>query len=195
MDNTQTMALMKATLLSAVYPVGAIYMSTNSTNPEQIFGGRWERFAQGRTIIGAGISDQEFIPGTTGGESKHLLTELEMPKHTHEQEEHEHKSDSQDFRFWFAQFAHKGDKAEADYPNSIFKNADNLNVHCEQKGDIAQVQGIGSGSNWGHRKTEVSWSCSPSIERSAAINKSTGGNTPHSILSPYVVTYIWRRIA
>lgn len=195
MDNSKTIALMKATLLSAVYPIGAIYMSTNSTNPGQIFGGTWESFAQGRTIIGAGMSDQEFVPGTIGGESKHLLTENEMPSHTHEQEEHNHTANSQSFRYWFSQFAHKDDNPEGDYPNSIFKNADNNNVHCKQIGNIPQVQGIGGGSNWGYRKTEVSWESTPTLLKNKAINKKTGGDTPHSILPPYIVTYIWRRIA
>lgn len=36
-------------VLSEVYPTGAIYMSTSSTSPAQLFGGSWERI-QGRFL-------------------------------------------------------------------------------------------------------------------------------------------------
>ncbi|WP_396129895.1 phage baseplate protein, partial [Faecalicoccus pleomorphus] len=44
-------------LVDLVYPVGSLYMSTNSTNPSTLFGGTWEPYAQGRTIIGAGTGN------------------------------------------------------------------------------------------------------------------------------------------
>ena len=72
-----------ARLFDAIYPVGSIYMSTSSTNPGTLFGGTWEAYAQGRTIIGNGTSDQVFSAGNTGGESNHKLSESEMPSHTH----------------------------------------------------------------------------------------------------------------
>ena len=37
-----------------VYPVGSIYMSMNETNPSTLFGGTWERLADGRCLIGGG---------------------------------------------------------------------------------------------------------------------------------------------
>lgn len=71
-------------LANIFYPIGSIYMSTSTANPSTLFGGVWEAFAQGRTIIGAGISDQTFTAGQTGGESNHTLTIAEMPTHEHE---------------------------------------------------------------------------------------------------------------
>lgn len=71
-----------ALVLQAVYPVGSIYISTNSTNPSTLFGfGTWSAFAQGRTLIGVGTSDQAFTAGATGGESEHTLTSDEVPVH------------------------------------------------------------------------------------------------------------------
>lgn len=35
------------------YPVGSIYMSVNSTNPGELFGGTWEQI-QGRFLLGQG---------------------------------------------------------------------------------------------------------------------------------------------
>ena len=36
------------------FPVGSIYMSTNSTSPAEYYGGTWTQIAGGRTLMGAG---------------------------------------------------------------------------------------------------------------------------------------------
>lgn len=63
----------------SVYPVGSIYMSTNSTSPATLFGGTWERI-QDMFLIGA---SNFYEPGSTGGEASHTLTTNEMPAHNH----------------------------------------------------------------------------------------------------------------
>ena len=57
-------------LVDLVYPVGSLYMSTNSTNPSTLFGGTWEPYAQGRCLIGAGEGDDgtTSMSFTAGGE-------------------------------------------------------------------------------------------------------------------------------
>lgn len=42
------------------YPIGAIYLSIDSTNPTKLFGGTWEQIAQGRTLVGVDTSQTEF---------------------------------------------------------------------------------------------------------------------------------------
>lgn len=66
-----------------IYPIGSIYMSTNGINPSSLFGGEWENYGQGRTLVGVGTSDKEFKENETGGESSHTLTIEEMPSHRH----------------------------------------------------------------------------------------------------------------
>lgn len=61
------------------YPVGSIYMSVNSTNPGELFGGTWEQI-QGRFLLGQGSG---YSAGTTGGEANHTLTLAESPSHNH----------------------------------------------------------------------------------------------------------------
>ena len=68
----------------AAYPVGSIYMSVNSTSPNSLFGGTWERFANGRCLVGVNESDTDFSSAQkTGGEKTHTLTINEMPSHSH----------------------------------------------------------------------------------------------------------------
>lgn len=62
------------------YPIGAIYMSVDSTNPGSIFGGTWERI-KGRFLLSA--DDGSYNVNNTGGEATHKLTVAEMPSHTH----------------------------------------------------------------------------------------------------------------
>lgn len=66
------------------YPVGSIYISSDATDPSELFGGTWEKYGQGRTLIGEGTSDKTFTAGETGGESLHTLTVEEMPSHAHD---------------------------------------------------------------------------------------------------------------
>lgn len=69
---------------SDIYPVGSIYLSVNNVNPSAIFGGTWEAFGTGKTLVGVDTSQAEF--GTVeqiGGEKNHTLTTSEMPSHTH----------------------------------------------------------------------------------------------------------------
>lgn len=73
-----------AMLIGGIYPVGAIYTETTGVNPGTTFGfGTWAAFGAGRTLIGAGTSDQAFTAGATGGESNHALSWSEMPVHNH----------------------------------------------------------------------------------------------------------------
>ena len=66
-------------LLSLVYPVGAIYLSVNSTSPASLFGGTWEQIKD-VFLLSAGDT---YSAGATGGEATHTLTVQEMPTHNH----------------------------------------------------------------------------------------------------------------
>ena len=66
------------------YPVGSIYISTSSENPGNIYGGTWEEYGKGRTLVGVDSSDNDFSTvEKLGGEKTHTLTIDEMPSHNH----------------------------------------------------------------------------------------------------------------
>ena len=58
-------------LLDRMYPVDSIYISTNSTSPASLYGGSWERYGKGRTLVSVDESDTDFTAGTTGGSKTH----------------------------------------------------------------------------------------------------------------------------
>lgn len=66
-------------MLDKAYPVGAIYMSVNSTNPQNLFGGTWVQIKD-RFLLAAGTT---YKAGATGGEATHTLTVDEIPNHQH----------------------------------------------------------------------------------------------------------------
>jgi hypothetical protein len=67
-------------LFDLVYPVGSVYISTNSTSPETLFGGKWTK------IEGRFLWATTSTPKTTGGSTTTndtILTIDQIPSHTH----------------------------------------------------------------------------------------------------------------
>lgn len=84
LEDTPTIPAMSA-IFNAVYPVGTIYTSVSNANPGLVFGGTWEAFGAGRTLIGVDSEDADFnASGKTGGDKTHTLTIDEMPSHNHD---------------------------------------------------------------------------------------------------------------
>lgn len=72
--------------LNQFYPIGSIYQSTEPTNPAIFMGGVWERFGNGRVLVGVDETDTDFNAASKqGGEKTHTLTIDEMPSHRHRQ--------------------------------------------------------------------------------------------------------------
>lgn len=55
-------------VLDRIQPVGSLYFSTANTSPASLFGGTWERYAQGRVMVSASDTDEDFTVGKVGGE-------------------------------------------------------------------------------------------------------------------------------
>ena len=80
-----------------IYPIGSVYISTESTDPSILFGGKWVQTAKSRAIVGAGsniantdnswgtftANTYNFIAGSRVGEAAHTLSINEMPAHKH----------------------------------------------------------------------------------------------------------------
>lgn len=89
-DLSQLETTDKSSLVGAInevfdrmYPVGSIYMSVNSTNPSNYFGGTWVSWGSGRVPVGVS-SDTEFnTVEKTGGAKSVALDTQHLPSHRH----------------------------------------------------------------------------------------------------------------
>ena len=77
-----------ADMLSLMHPVGSIYISVNSTNPANLFGGRWEEI-QGKFLLGR---SSEHAAGTSKTGETITLTVKQLPAHTHTGPAHTHST-------------------------------------------------------------------------------------------------------
>ena len=71
-------------MLDKIYPVGSIYMTTTYSTTEEVtnaIGGEWEKYAQGRTIIGEGTDESGYIyqSGQKGGNKSVTLSSPNIP--------------------------------------------------------------------------------------------------------------------
>ena len=78
------------TIIDYIYPVGAVYFSTNNINPSTRFSGTtWFNIANGRFIAGVGTgtdqnsNSRSISPGNNDGSYIHTLTVNQIPSHTH----------------------------------------------------------------------------------------------------------------
>ena len=93
-DGTVVNCTTNAPAGSEAFPVGAVFISVVSTNPNTLLGyGTWAAFATGRVLVGIDAGQTEFdVVEETGGAKTHTLTEAEMPSHTHTQNAHNHQT-------------------------------------------------------------------------------------------------------
>lgn len=71
-----------SSIIDVAYPVGSIYISSNTMHPSVIFGGVWERFAEDKFLLSAGST---YANGSTGGSATVKLTASQsgVPAHSH----------------------------------------------------------------------------------------------------------------
>lgn len=162
-------------IFNLIYPVGSYYMSSSATNPGTLFGGTWEQITD-RMIMAAGSS---YAVGTTGGATSHThtsaahthttaghtLTVNEMPKHNH----YVSIGDNMvNLLNWTGENVRGTTTGWAyGYSSAIIDNT---------------VMAVSNGGNGSHSHGNT--------------GSTTPGNTGSSSnLPPYIVAYIWRRIA
>ena len=163
--------------LRAIYPVGAIYISTTNVNPADLFGfGTWQRFGDGRTLVGVQTGDAEFgAVQATGGARTHTMTEAEMPAHNHTQAEHTH--------------------------NDHVGNIDQT-WHASHMRGAGGVFSLGTHDLSGNRAAfetgsfdRIRWNMNASHNTVTPTINNRGGGGAHNNLQPYITVFMWRRSA
>ena len=158
-----------------MYPVGSIYMSVVATNPSQLFGGTWEAWGAGRVPVGVNASDPNFSEvEKTGGESTHRLTTSEMPAHNHAGT---YKTTEQVLGA-LVQETPRDALVGTESHEVTYKTNSTATNTGEISGD--------RGQDIGQYIYEVT------AEHGVPYN---GGSAAHNNLQPYIVCYMWKRIA
>ena len=182
----------------AAYPVGSIYISVNATNPADLFGGEWSRFAAGRVLVGVQENDADFATvERMGGTKSVTLTVEQMPSHTHTQDAHSHTS---------AAHTHAMPSRLIGLINapggvaSSFSGGWVANVRANPGGWIAStlldLRTAGHAAavtaagldNVGSTTPPATGSTTPAIN-------ATGGGQAHTNLQPFITCFMWVRTA
>lgn len=161
-------------LTSAIYPVGSIYMSVNSTNPSTYFGGTWVAWGSGRVPVGINTSDTNFSTvEKTGGASTVTLTTSQMPSHTHT------------FTGSSATTSSKGAHTHTlNLTKTTWSGSSSSRVVVDST-DYTALTNNATSSAGAHTHTLTA----------KGTNASTGGGGSHTNLQPYIVCYMWKRTA
>lgn len=159
--------------LSAVWPIGSVFMSVVSTNPNTLLGfGTWVAFGTGRAPVGIDTGQTEFdTVEKTGGAKTVTLSSAEMPSHTHTQNSHNHTVTDPGHRHI-------------------------LNGFADTAGGVAGGASLANPGS-GTQDPAIMNTNTTGITLSATTptNNNTGGGGAHNNLQPYIVVYMWKRTA
>lgn len=171
-------------LVEVIYPVGAIYMSVNSTNPGSFFGGTWVAWGAGKVPVGVNTADNDFkTVEKTGGEKTTSISHTHTMQHTHEAN-HLHGLSA-----GCAMIGFNG-------PNRYLRNIQNNNIFTST--NVTETVSAWTGDNTVTRATSLGGTTdTASFSTSNASNATTSGasKTSASIIQPYITCYMWKRIA
>jgi hypothetical protein len=172
-DSATYGTLKASTEINCPYPVGAIYISVNDTNPQNIFGGTWEAFGVGKTLIGVDTNDTDFnTVQKTGGVktnsytpagtiNNHALTVNELPNVTGDA---------------WANFVCHQDGSTSSGVLSYEYGGKSGGLASGDRMPFGHIK-INFGSGWGHNH---GW---------------TGTAANISTVQPYITVYMWKRTA
>ena len=159
---------------SAIYPVGSIYMSVNSTNPSTYFGGTWVAWGSGRVPVGINTSDTNFASAEqTGGAKTVTLTTSQIPSHTHT------------FTGSSATTSSNGAHTHTLNLNKTAWSGSSGSRVVVDSTDYTALTNNKTSSNGAHTHTLTA----------KGSNANTGGGGSHTNLQPYIVCYMWKRTA
>lgn len=192
--NVATGVLSYQSILDFIYPIGSIYMSVNNINPNIIFGGVWEVWANGRVPVGIDPTQTEFdTTEKMGGQKSVALTLREMPKHTHQfvgnaLAPHGHSASGSttggDHRHNYQHVECSKSTSSGTY--SVLRPYGYLGNGIVSAGEA------GTGNHTHNLSIAVNQASAGTPNGN---NDEVGSNQSHNNLQPYITCYMWKRTA
>ena len=196
--NNVSAGLDASEIINLIYPIGSIYISTVNTNPGTLFGiGTWERYGNGKALVGVDESDSNFNSvEKSGGSSNITLTTDQIPSHTHT------------FKGKSVRTGNQSASHNHGFSTGQAEAISGLNYYSAAGGGVWYTSVVGGsggtsgpisgnqipGGNHRHSGTTGNQSASHTHTVTASgTNSSTGGGKSHSNLQPYITCYIWKR--
>lgn len=190
-------------IFNLVYPVGSIYTSVNPTNPSTFFGGTWEAFGTGRTLVGIDENDSNFNTVEKTGGSKNnsttytpvgtntgtSLSVAQLPSHNHSLSISGNTGDA-------GSHTHRVSKRTSTYGQGIQSGWRAITAPASANGDYNQDSNTESA---GTHKHSFGWSGNTNNSGSGNTHTHTFTGTQATInissLQPYITVYMWKRVA
>lgn len=157
----------KSQLINLIYPVGAIYISVNSTSPQTLFGGTWQQISD-TFLLAAGST---YGAGSTGGKASYIASD--MPAHTHTRGTMNITGNTK-YLSANAVWSQEADGAFRGYSKDGAPTISNLATSGTSAGYYFKFN---AADGW------------------TGETSSSGTNTTATILPPYLAVYVWKRTA
>ena len=173
---------LNSTRLNKTYPVGSIYISYSNTNPGSLFGGTWESYGTGKTLVGVDSSQTNFnTVGKTGGANTVTLSIANLPSHTHS----------------IPALSGKTSSDGAHSHQSPLQTNDTSASKIDTPA-IGQSSWIGNGEKYAWMDStvlSVGGNHTHTVTTNASATGASGSGTAVNNLQPYITVYMWRRVS
>ena len=180
-DSTRSnVKTLKATMVDTIYPVGAIYMSVNSTSPASLFGGTWAQLKD-RFLVGTGDT---YSNGATGGAAS--------ASHSHTVNSHNHSVPG-------VSHSHTNGTLMAcltfDAQTGIATRWTTARGGYTATGLKKATQVVNNNSSWWSETTEVNGTTAATTPGGTTSGNSSPGTNSQTVatIPPYLAVYMWKR--
>ena len=205
---------LKSDMLDEMYPVGSIYLSTSITTASDIskkFGGTWEAYGTGKTLVGVDTSNTNFnTVSKTGGSSTTTLTTSNLPSHNHNIPSLSGTAAATGSGYSIGYGAEWRNTTTNGEHNHVFSAANETgggtavsNTFVYRNGNTSFLGALGSTNAGNHYHQSADYYAnsisgvanhSHSVTTTASATGSTGSGTSFTNLPPYITVYMYKRV-